>query len=113
MVNNCSLPEINEMKTSFLPSGDGNGSKFWACVICTGMDIALSAAAAACSHVSDVVRKTEKKVREKKGELRCEVMTASLAVNLSQSKEVERTKTRKERAAEKRGCKKQKDELRT
>ena len=56
IVNNCSLPVINEMKTSFLPSGDGNGSKFWAWVICTGMEIALSAAAAACSHVSNLVR---------------------------------------------------------
>src|SRR5256885_15203093 len=30
MVNNCSLPESIEMNTSFLPSGEGNGSKFWA-----------------------------------------------------------------------------------
>jgi len=30
MMNNCSLPENIEMNTSFLPSGEGNGSKFWA-----------------------------------------------------------------------------------
>jgi hypothetical protein len=66
MVNNCSLPEIIEMKMTFLPSGEGNGSKFWAWVICTGMEIALSAAAPACSHVSDIVRRTEKKVGGKR-----------------------------------------------
>jgi hypothetical protein len=37
-------------------------------------------------------------------------MSASLAVNLSQSKDVDRTKTGKKRPPEKRGCKKQKDE---
>jgi hypothetical protein len=62
----CSLPEIIEMKMTFLPSGEGNGSKFWAWVICTGMEIALSAAAPACSHVSDIVRRTEKKVGGKR-----------------------------------------------
>src|SRR2546423_9582808 len=92
MVNNCSLPESIEMKTSFLPSGEGNGSKFWAWVSCTGMEIALSAAAAACSHVSDSAKRSEKKVRGKKEELRREVMTALLAMNLSQSKGVKRTK---------------------
>src|SRR6266487_5013061 len=91
MVNNCSLPESIEMKTSFLPFGEGNGSKFWAWVICTGMEIALSAAAAACSHMSDVARRSEKKLKREK-ELRREVMTALLAMNLSQSKEVKRTK---------------------
>jgi hypothetical protein len=47
------------------------------------MEIALSAAAAACSHVSDIVRRTEKKVRGKTEQLRREVMTALLAMNLS------------------------------
>src|SRR5437867_13171987 len=68
MVNNCSLPESIEMKTRFLSSGEGNGSKFWAWVICTGMEIALSAAAAACSHVSDIARRSPKKVTGNKEE---------------------------------------------
>src|SRR5439155_1108343 len=92
MVNNCSLPESIEMKTRFLPSGEGNGSKFCAWVICTGMEIVLSAAAAACSHVSDIARSKDKKIRDKREELRREVMTALLVMNLSQRKEVERTK---------------------
>jgi hypothetical protein len=50
----------------------------------------------------------QKKVRQKKEELRHEVITASAAVNLSQSKEVERTKTGKKRTLEKGGCNKQK-----
>src|SRR6266480_4815674 len=78
MVNNCSLPESIEMKTSFLPFGEGNGSKFLAWVICTGIEIALSAAAAACSHMSDIVRKSEKKVRGEREELRREIITALL-----------------------------------
>ena len=39
------------------------------------MEIALSAAAAACSHVSDIASRTDKKVRGKREELRREVMT--------------------------------------
>src|SRR4029077_6391742 len=97
MVNNCSLPEIIEIKTSFLPSGEGNGSKFCAWVICTGIEIALSAAAAGCSDVSDIVSRTEKKVRRTSEELRREVTTALLAIKLSQTKEVERMKTGKRR----------------
>ena len=93
MVNNCSLPEIIEIKTSLLPSGDGNGSKFCAWVICTGIEIALSAAAAACSDASEIASRTEKKVRRRREELRREVTIALLAMKLSQSKEVERTKT--------------------
>ena len=56
------------------------------------MEIALSAAPAACSHMSDVVRRSEKKVKGKKEDLRREVMTVLLVMNLSQSKEVKRTK---------------------
>jgi hypothetical protein len=64
------------------------------------MEIALSAAAAACSHVSDSAKRSEKKVRGKKEELRREVMTALLAMNLSQSKGVKRTKPVKKRTTE-------------
>jgi hypothetical protein len=71
------------MKTSFLPSGEGNGSKFWAWVICTGIEIGLSAAAAARSRVSHITKRSEKKIRGKKEELRREVMTPLLAMNLS------------------------------
>src|SRR2546423_10105656 len=46
IVNNCSFPEITEMNTSRLPSGEGDGSKFCACVICTGIDNARSAPSA-------------------------------------------------------------------
>ena len=101
MVNNCSLPEIIEIKTSLLPSGDGNGSKFCAWVICTGIEIALSAAAAACSDASEIASRTEKKVRRRREELRREVTIALVAIKLSRTKEVERTKTRKKRTTEK------------
>src|SRR5437868_3242238 len=30
IVNSCSLPDSIEIKTSFWPSGEGDGSKFWA-----------------------------------------------------------------------------------
>jgi hypothetical protein len=59
------------------------------------MEIALSAAAS--SHVSDIARRSEKKVSGNSEELRREVMTALLVMNLSQSKEVKRTKPVKKR----------------
>ena len=68
------------------------------------MEIALSAAAAACSHMSDVARRSEKKVKGNKEDLRREVMTALLVMNLSQSKEVKRTKPVKKRTTEKHGA---------
>jgi hypothetical protein len=67
------------------------------------MEIALSAASVACSHVSDIARRSEKKVSGKKEELRREVIPALLAMNLSQGKEVQRTKEGKKRTLEKRG----------
>ena len=68
------------------------------------MEIALSAAAAACSHASDSARRSEKKVKGEKEDLRREVMTGLLVMNLSQSKEVKRTKPVKKRTAEKHGA---------
>jgi hypothetical protein len=47
------------------------------------MEIGLSAAAAARSRVSHITKRSEKKIRGKKEELRREVMTPLLAMNLS------------------------------
>src|SRR3954468_4222070 len=47
MVKSCSLPEITEIKTGRLPSGEGEGSRFCACVIWIGMDNGTSEAKAA------------------------------------------------------------------
>ena len=56
------------------------------------MEIALPAAAAACNHVSDIAKRSEKKVSGNTEELRREIMTALWVMNLSQSKQVKRTK---------------------
>src|SRR5438552_2470107 len=47
------------------------------------MDNALSAAAAACCQASDIVSRTDTKARGEAEELRCEIITARLAMNLS------------------------------
>jgi hypothetical protein len=64
------------------------------------MEIALSAAAAACNHVSDIAKRSEKKVSGNSEELRRELMTALLVMNLSESKAVKRTKPVKKRTTE-------------
>ena len=56
------------------------------------MEIGRSTAATGCGDVSIIVRKSEKNVTGRREELRREIMTALLAMNVSQSKEVERTK---------------------
>jgi hypothetical protein len=47
------------------------------------MEIGLSAMAAAGSRISHITRRSEKKIRGKREELRREVMTPLLAMNLS------------------------------
>jgi hypothetical protein len=61
----------------------------------------LSAAAAACGHVSDIPGRSEKKVSRHSEELRREIMTALSVMNLSPNKEVKRTKPVKKRTTEK------------